>query len=432
MTTPAPIPRAYLDHAGLGRVRERAVAAMRTALDEVYPHGSARMSRIFPARPAARVTAAGLLECAPEELAFVPNTSTGLHLVADGLRWEPGDEVVVFDRDFPANVHPWRALVERAGVRLSWVPMRRGGYELDDVAAAIGPRTRLIAASQVNFATGFRLDLDALCALAAPVGALVCVDAIQGLGALPLSLARTPVDFLAAGAHKWLGGPAGTGLFFCRAGRLPLLRSVPAGWFGFDQASDMLSKGPGHFRYDLPLRESAGRVEGGMYDVLGMVGLSAALDELAQVGIGAVAGRIRLLTRRLRNGLDGLGYPVESPAGGEAWSGIVSFTDPRCEGGQLVEELVGQGIHVSYPDGKVRVSPHYWTSEAEIDLLLDVLARRAHNRPGWPKPLTAPPAMCEIEGTFLRQRGHKCSTRAGNNSRTRSRSRPEPPTAGPA
>lgn len=382
MTAADGTPLAYLDHAGLGRVRGPAVAAMRTALDEVYPHGSARMSRIFPARTAARTAAAALLECAPEELAMVPNTSTGLHLVADGLRWEPGDEVVVFDRDFPANVHPWRAVAERDGVRLRWVPMRDGGYELDDVAAAIGPATRLVAASQVNFATGFRLDLDALCALAAPVGALVCVDAIQGLGALPLSLARTPVDFLAAGAHKWLGGPAGTGLFYCRAERLPLLRTVPAGWFGFDGASDMLSRGAGHFRYDLSLRPAAARVEGGMYDVLGMVGLSAALDELAGVGIAAVADRIGLLTDRLRAGLGELGCPVVSPAGPDARSGIVGFTDPRGDGGRLVAELVARGIHVSYPDGKVRVSPHFWTEEAEIDALLGALAETVRKKPG--------------------------------------------------
>lgn len=369
MSTP---PRAYLDYAGLGRLRHRAVAAMRTALDEVYPHGSARISRIFPARAAARAAAAALLDCQPEEIAFVPNTSTGVHIVADGLDWRPGDEVVLFDRDFPANVHPWRALEPRAGVRLSWVPMRDGGYQLDDIAAAIGPATRLIAASHVNFATGYRLDLDAVCALAAPVGALVCVDAIQGLGALPLSLSGTPIDFLAAGAHKWLGGPPGTGLLFCRSDRLPLLRAVPAGWFGFDGASDMLSKGAGHFRYDLPLRSTAGRLEGGMYDVLGMVGLAAALDELAEVGIVAVAERIELLTRRLRTGLAELGYPVVSPAGGDVWSGIVSFIHPQ-DGGRLVEELVAQDIHVSYPDGKIRVSPHYWTSEQEIDALLDAL-----------------------------------------------------------
>lgn len=371
-----PEPRAYLDYAGLGRLREGAVAAMREALVQVYPHGSARIGRIFPSRPAARAAAAALLGCAPHEVALVPNTSTGIHLVADGLRWAPGDEIVLFDRDFPANVQPWRQLVERRGVRLRWVPMRDGGYELEDVAAAVGPATRLIAASHVNFATGFRLDLDALCALAAPVGALVCVDAVQSLGALPLSVARTPVDFVAAGAHKWLCGPPGTGLFYCRAERLPLLRDLPTGWFGFDQASDMLSKGPGHFSYDLPPRPGTARVEGGMYDVVAMVGLAAALEECVRVGTEAISGRIKVLTEHLREGLGELGcavQPVQSP---DAWSGIVSFTDARRDCGRLVEQLVAAGLHVSYPDGKVRVAPHYWTEQEEIELFLDVMASR--------------------------------------------------------
>ncbi len=379
-TAPSPVPfpdgpLAYLDHAGMGRVRPHAVAAMRTAVEEVYPYGSARMGRIFPARSAARASAARLLECTTAEIALVPNTSTGLHLVADGLRWRDGDEVVVFDREFPANVHPWRAVAERYGVRLVWVPMRDGRYALDDVAAAIGPRTRLIAAGHVNFATGFRLDLDAVCALAAPVGALVCVDAVQGLGTLPFSTARTPVDFVAAGAHKWLGGPAGTGLFYCRAERLPLLRSVPAGWFGFDDANDMLTKGPGHFRYDLTLRAAAARVEGGMYDVLGMVGLAAALEEIEAIGVETISGRIARLTGKLRDGLAGIGCRVVSPGAPQDRSGITGFTVPGCDGGEVARQLVAGDVHVSYPDGVIRVSPHHWTREEEIDTLLAATAK---------------------------------------------------------
>jgi kynureninase len=196
--------RAYLDYAGIGRVRRPAVVAMRAALDEVLPHGAAEIRRLFTSWTAARETAARLLECEPDEIAMVPNTSSGLHLVADGLAWRPGDEVIVFDRDFPANVHPWRRLTGR-GVRLRWVPMRDGGYDLADVADVAGPATRLIAASHVNFRTGFRLDLDALCQLAAGCGALVCVDAVQSLGTRPLSLSRTRIDFLVAGGHKTSG-----------------------------------------------------------------------------------------------------------------------------------------------------------------------------------------------------------------------------------
>jgi cysteine desulfurase / selenocysteine lyase len=366
--------RAYLDYAGFGRLRPAAVAAMRTALDEILPHGSAELTPLFSARPAARRSMAELLSCTPEEIAFVPNTSAGVHLVADGLDWEPGDEVVLFDRDFPANVRPWQRLTQR-GVRLSWVPMRDGGYDLDDVAAAIGPATRLVAVSHVNFATGFRCDLDAICRLAAENGALVCVDAAQSLGVLPLSVADTPVDFLAAGAYKWLCGPPGTGVFYCRRGRLDLLRSTPSGWFGFDGAGDMLAW-PGELRYDLPERQTAARVEGGMYDLPGLAGLAAALAELTTIGMAAVAERAVGLAQTLREGLTGLGYTLASPGKDGTQSAIVSLACPGDEGADILGRLAASGIHVSAPAGLIRISPHYWTDDEEISSILTELRQR--------------------------------------------------------
>jgi len=361
--------RAYLNYAGIGRVRRPALDAMHAVVEEVLPHGELGYGVFFDALREVRANAAGLLECDPDEIALVPNTSSGLHLVADGLQWRAGDEVVLFDRDFPANVQPWRRLAGR-GVRLRWVPMRDGGYHLDDVSAAIGPATRLVAASHVNFATGFRLDLDALCALAAPHGALVCVDAVQSVGTMPLSLASTPVDFLAAGGHKWLCAPPGTGVFFCRRGRLDELRWGPAGWYGFHGATDMLVKGEGHFRYDLPLRPAARRFEGGMANFIGLVGLAAALRELRGVGLEAVATRIGTLTGRLREGVADLGYRVLCPA---ARSGIVSFCHPSLRAEVLVKRLAESGCHLSAPDGKLRASPHCWTEDGDVDQLLEKL-----------------------------------------------------------
>ncbi|MCX4690531.1 aminotransferase class V-fold PLP-dependent enzyme [Kitasatospora purpeofusca] len=363
---------AYLDYAGLGRLRPAAVTAMRTAVEEVLPYGSAAVGRLFGARATARRSVARLLGCTPEEVALVPNTSTGIHLVADGLDWRPGDQVVLFERDFPANVRPWLRL-RRHGVEPVWVPMRDGGHRIEDVAAALGPATRLVAVSHVNFATGFRCDLDRICALAAEVGALVCVDAVQSLGALPLSVADTPVDFLAAGAHKWLCGPPGTGTFYCRADRLELLRTTPTGWFGHEGAAEV-TKGPGHLRYDLPERAGAARVEGGMYDLVGMAGLAAALAELEETGIAAVAARVRALADRLRTGITQLGYDLVLPPDGAGHSGLVCFTGRRTEGTELVRRLASAGIHVSVPDGLVRVSPHFWTTDEEVAEILDELA----------------------------------------------------------
>ncbi|MER5866523.1 aminotransferase class V-fold PLP-dependent enzyme [Kitasatospora sp. NPDC002040] len=363
---------AYLDHAGFGRLRPAAVDAMRTVLEEVMPYGSTRIGGLFAARAAARRAMARLLSCTPEEVAFVPNTSTGVHLVADGLDWHRGDRVVVFDRDFPANVRPWSRL-SRHGVQLDWVPMHAGGYRTEDIAAAIGPRTRLVAVSHVNFATGFRIDLDAVCALAGRVGALVSVDAVQSLGALPLSLADTPVDFLAAGAHKWLGGPPGTGVFFCRTGRLELLRTVPTGWFGFDGAPELM-KGKGPLSYQLPERAGTARVEGGMYDLIGMVGLAAALAELEAVGLPAVTARVLSLADRIRTGVSAAGFTPATPADPASDSGIVSFSGARTDSAELVDRLVESAVQVSVPAGLVRVSPHFWTTDREVDLFLSRLS----------------------------------------------------------
>lgn len=362
---------AYLNYAGIGLVRERARAAMRVAVDEVLARGVPEYARFFQARDAARRAAARLLEAEVEEIALVGNTSAGIHLVADGLDWREGDEVVVFDRDFPANVHPWRALTRR-GVVLRWVPMRDGGYELDDVAAAIGPATRVVAVSHVNFVTGFRIDLDEVCRLAQPVGALVCVDAVQSLGVLPLSVARTPVDFVAAAGHKWLCAPPGTGLLYCRRNRLDLLTWAPSGWAGYAGGTDVLHLGPGHFDYELSPLPDARRFEGGMPNLVGLVGLAAALEELLEVGVPAVAGRVQTLTSRLRAGLAERGCTVISPAG-TSGSGIVSFLHSEKSAEDLYALLSAAGCHVSHPDGKVRVAPHFWSTDLELGEFLEAV-----------------------------------------------------------
>ena len=364
----------YLDYAGIGVVRPAARAAMRHTVDAVLPRGSAEYGQFFTARTAAREAGAALLDCHPDEVALVANTSAGLQLVADGLAWRVGDEVVVFERDFPANVQPWRRLRER-GIRLRWVPMRDGRYELDDVASAIGAATRLVALSHVHFVTGFRIDLDAVCTLAKPYGALVCVDAVQSLGVVPMSLSRTPVDFAVAGAHKWLCAPPGTGLFFCRRERLEMLGRAPLGWFGYDGSDRIFGHGEGQLVYDLPPRPAARRFEGGMLNFVGIAGMAAALDEIVAVGAETIWERVRSLTATLREGLSDLGYAGGDPSMPAA--GIVSFAPHRgrftVDAARLQADLALRDCHCSNPDGHIRLSPHYWTTADEVGLFLDAL-----------------------------------------------------------
>lgn len=176
------------------------------------------------------------------------------------------------------------------------------------------------------------------------------------------------MDFLAAGGHKWLCGPAGTGVFYCRRERLGELPWGPLGWFGYEGAGYVSSGRPGFLAYDLPPRKAVKRFESGTYNLLGVTGLAAALEELAEVGIPAVATRVKELSERISKGMEALGHEPVCRDG----TGIVSV---RCKNpGGVAETLSDMGCLVSCADAKLRISAHYWTSDDEVEILLEALA----------------------------------------------------------
>src|SRR5262249_39184346 len=224
----------------------------------------------------------------PLDVAFVKNTSEGVGFVAEGLPWRPGDNMVTAAEEYPANVYPWMNLQGR-GVEVRRVASRGPRVELDDIRAAIDGRTRLVSLSFVEFASGFRNDLDAVGALCRERGVLFFVDAIQGLGVLPLDVRRTPVDFLAADGHKWLLGPEGAGVFYVRRELVEQLHPVAVGWNSVVGAWDFST-------INFQLKPHAGRWEGGTLNVGGVVALGASLGLLLEAGVAAVAERVLELT----------------------------------------------------------------------------------------------------------------------------------------
>src|SRR5262245_30505137 len=206
---------AFLDHAAVAPLSAPARDALLEWAGDVAGHGVVHEPRWLARIEEVRRQAARLLGADPFDVAFVKNTSEGVGLVAEGVPWRPGDNVVSAEDEYPANVYPWLNLA-RKGVELRRVKSREGRISLDDLRAAIDARTRVVTLSWVEFATGFRNDLDAVGQLCREEGVLFFVDAIQGLGVLPLDVSRTPVDFLAADGHKWLLGPEGAGLFWAR------------------------------------------------------------------------------------------------------------------------------------------------------------------------------------------------------------------------
>ncbi len=368
----------YFNHAAVAPVALPVEAAVAGFLREARDHGSAGFAGWLTRREEARAHAAALLGGKASEVAITTSTSQGLLTVAEGLRLQPGDELVVLEDDFPANRIPWWRQ-ERRGARVVPVPRRGGRVTPGVVMARVGPRTRVVAVSWVLYDNGFRLDLAALgAAIAARNEAaaregrgacetLLCVDAIQGLGAFGLDVEACRIDFLAADSHKWLLGLEGVGLFWCRASRLAELDGPLVSWWSMQRPFEPWSP-------DAPLQPDARRFEYASLPAVGIHGVEAALRLLLDAGMEAVSRQVLALTARLARGLSDRGWELLSPAADDAErSGILSARHPSRPAREVVERLLAARVQVTERGGGVRFSPHAWNSADEVDRLLEAL-----------------------------------------------------------
>ena len=318
-----------------------------------------------------RALAARLLDAGDDEIAFVTSTSMALSMVAAGIDWRQGDNVLIPEDDFPANLHPWLGLRQR-GVAVRFLPHEvNRGIGVADVAARLDSRTRLVSLSTVHYLTGHPADVEGIGGLLRERGVLFCLDAIQSLGVMPCSARHA--DFVAAGAHKWLLGPQGIGLLVVNRRRLEDLRPILLGWKSVGDPG-----GAGQAAAYLP---GAQRFEPGTLNILGVVGLHAALTILGGIGPAAIADRVLWLRRRFAAGLEHLGYDVLGRPRGDERTGITSFCHRDRDLGQVRERLERRPhpIVVSERHDRaglkvLRFAPHFYNTEAEVDALLDMLA----------------------------------------------------------
>jgi cysteine desulfurase / selenocysteine lyase len=355
---------AYFDHAAVAPLTERARRTLVEWAGNLAENGdvydSDRVRRIEEVRR----LAAQLIHADPLDLAFVKNTSEGIGIVAEGLRWRAGDNMVTAEDEYPANLYPWMNLAER-GVELRRVPSRDGRLLLDDLRAAMDDRTRLVSLSFVEYASGFRNDLLSLGQMCREKGVLFFVDAIQGLGVFPLDVRQTSIDFLAADGHKWLLGPEGAGLFWIRRELVEQLHPVGVGW---NSVLDSRNFGNVAFR----LKPHAGRWESGSLNVGGILALGSNLELLLGIGVESLAQRVLYLTDYLCERCRQLGLTVYSSRRPEEASGIVSLIVPGDVRG-VVRRCRDAGIVVNQRADRLRVSPHAYNSTEELDRLLELL-----------------------------------------------------------
>jgi selenocysteine lyase/cysteine desulfurase len=356
---------AYLDHAAIAPLAIPVRSTMEVFLSRQSeePFNLEHWERL---RGQVRTRVAELLSAGPESIAFLKNTTTGLGMVAGGLDWQPGDNVVGVDREFPANIYPWMDL-KRKGVELRLYQPVEGRIDVRALTRLCDRRTRVLAISAVQFWSGFRADLGALGAALRGSDALLVVDAIQAVGGLTLDLSRTPVDFLCAGAQKWLLGPIGAGFAYVGPRMLEQLHPLVVG-------TDSVVADREYVRYDLTLKPDARRYEEASPNYPGILGMGAAINLLLRAGLAAVEAGVLRLADRLREELPSRGYElVCKPAQPAERSGIISFRHPRIVPAELHARLRDAGVIISLRGDFLRASPHFYNADEDIDRLLQAL-----------------------------------------------------------
>jgi cysteine desulfurase / selenocysteine lyase len=358
----------YLNHAAVSPWPCRTADAVKAFAGENASIGSRQYSawveteRTLKARLCRLINAASV-----NEIALLKNTSEALSVVAYGLSWLPGDNVVITDQEFPSNRIVWESLA-KFGVETRAAGLCGEASPEDAILACIDHNTRLVSVSSVQYATGLRLDLEKIGAACRERDILFCVDAIQSLGAVGLDARACGADFVVADGHKWMMGPEGVALFYCRAGVMDRLELQQYGWHMVED----------HGNYDNPawrLASSARRFECGSPNMTGIHALNASLALIHEIGMPAIEKRVTENSRYLIDYFSARGdeFQLLTPAEDRRHAGIVTFRPLREPTGELHERLRNENVICAPRAGGIRFSPHFHTPREQLDRALRLL-----------------------------------------------------------
>jgi selenocysteine lyase/cysteine desulfurase len=357
----------YLNHAAVAPWPRRASEAVKRFAEENSVMGARHYPQWLRIEQDLRQQLRALLN-APDtdDIALLKNTSEGLSVVAHGLEWQVGDNIVISNEEFPSNRIVWESLRDR-GVVVREADLHAADSPEEALLAQIDTHTRLLAISSVQYASGIRLDLQRLGDVCHEHGILYCVDAIQSLGALPMDVQALHADFVAADGHKWLLGPEGVAVFYCRAGVREQLQLHQFGWHMIEHAGDFDQR-------EWRAASSARRFECGSPNMLGIHALHASLSLLLEVGMETVARGVLDNTAYLLDRLGSLEHiALITPVAADRHAGIVTFRHRGLDARLLGQYLSERGVVCAQRGGGIRFSPHFYTEKSKLNDVIKLI-----------------------------------------------------------
>ncbi len=306
-----------------------------------------------------------LLNCSANEIAYIKNTSQGILIASNGIDFKQGDNVIIPEYEFPANVYPWTNLKGK-GVEVRFVPEKDGRFLVEDFERLIDSGTKAISVSFVEFTTGFRNDVETIGKMCKEKDIFFVVDGIQGVGAIPIDVKKCNIDLMAMDSHKWLLGLEGIGIMYCSEEAMDKLKAPFAGYGSVVDYQNYLN-------YFQPLDKSARRFEEGTLNVFGINVLYASINLILEVGVENIYNELMEITSSLNEGLRKKGYKVLTPMGNDERSGIITFASDKYDSKQIFGILKENRISTALRRNRIRLSPHFYNNEEDIEYLLNVL-----------------------------------------------------------
>jgi len=355
----------YLNSAAVSPIPRTAVAAVNSQLNDVASHGSAHYLEWVETKNRARALVAQMLNVHPENVAFTRNTSDGFAAIANGIKWKAGDNIVSFAREFPANFYAWRSVRDRFDVELRLCPESDGRIDLDELIAMIDANTRVVAISSVQYGSGFRADLERIGKAARAVDALFCVDIIQGLGAHGYDLPAQYVDAASGASHKWLCAPEGCGILYISDRARDRIEPMFTGWISVETPWNFEDR-------EQPFKPNALAWESGTGASSLFYGLEESLKLLMSVGLANIERHLDELTDQLCDSLGGKDYEIVSSRAAGEKSAIVCIKG-NLDCNEVAKKLESENIVVSPRGDRVRIAPHFYNDQSDIERLIEAL-----------------------------------------------------------